>query len=165
MGDTAKGCLAILCFFALLILPVLALAIGWIGWDFRTGAEAGGITAAACFLLIGGLLLSIRRPSWLAVALPFLMGLGYNILPDFMPGPLGDTVVLTGGSLLTFWLWLRRQPGGTWRILGPLLLAGLYPLLGTLIPGPLDELIVAALGAMVAARQAWRPGKVAHGPD
>ncbi|MCC6147742.1 MAG: hypothetical protein IT308_09265 [Anaerolineaceae bacterium] len=154
-GGMGRACLASVFFGMAIVLPLAALAAGWIGWDWKHGAAAGGIVFLVCVLAGGIVLVTIRRPSWAAVFLPMIFGLAYNILPDFLPGGLDDTVAMTLGALLTFLLARKKQPTLSWRALIPLLAAGLFPLIGGFIPGPIDELVVTAVLTVIA----WRFGK------
>ncbi len=138
------------------ILPIVGLAIGWGGWDFRTGAIIALTTFAVCFLLAGTLLAAVKELSWIAVSLPFLLGFVYTILPDLIIGPFDDAAVFTAGALMTFGLWVRKQPDTPKWIIFPLLVAGLYTLVGGLIPGPVDELLVTAISGGVAIYGAAR---------
>lgn len=156
MADKTKTCLSVLFFASMFILPLVALAIGWVGWDFRTGAIVALITFAVFFLLAGILLATVKDLSWVAVSLPFLFGFIYSVLPDLLPGPVDDAVVFAAGALLTFALWLRKQPETPKWIVFPLLASSLYTLVSGLIPGPVDDLLVAAIGAGVAIYGASR---------
>ena len=156
MTDKTKTCLSVLFFASMFILPIVGLAVGWIGRDFRTGAIIALITLAACFLLAGIFLAAVKELSWIAASLPFLFGFVYTVLPDFIVGPLDDAAVFTAGALVTFGLWARKQPDTPKWLVFPLLVAGLYTLVGSLIPGPVDELLVTAISGGVAIYGASR---------
>ena len=156
MSDKTKTCLSVLFFASMFILPLVGLIIGWIGWDFRTGAIVALITFAVFFLLAGILLSTVKELSWIAVSLPCLFGFIYSIVPDFLPGPVDDTIVFAAGALLTFALWLRKQPEAPKWIVFPLLASSLYTLVGSFIPGPVDELLVTAIGTGTAIYSASR---------
>lgn len=66
----------------------------------------------------------------------------YSLMPDFLLGPIDDAAAVAGGAILSFSLWLRKQPDTPKWIILPWLAASLYTLVGGLIPGPVDELIV-----------------------
>ena len=145
MTDQSKTCLSVLAYFSMIIIPAVGFLIGWIGWDIRTGIVTALILAVIFFLLGGVVLASVKNLSWFTVSLPFIGATIYSILPDFLPGPIDDTIVMTAGAMLTFTLWLRKQPETPKWIIFPLLMASLYTLVGGFIPGPVDELIVAAI--------------------
>ena len=150
MTDKAKTRLSLVCFLSMLILPPVGLAIGWIGWGFSTGAIVALIALAACFLLAAILLAIVKEPLWITVGLPFLFGFVYTILPDCIPGPFDDTAVFAAGALMTFALWVRKDPDTPKWIVLPLLAASLYTLVGDLIPGPVDELLATLIGGGLA---------------
>jgi hypothetical protein len=129
----------------MIILPAVGFLIGWIGWDIRTGILTALILFAVFFLLGGGFLAIVKNLSWFTVSLPLIGATIYTILPNFLPGPIDDTIVMTSGAMLTFTLWLRKQPETPKRIIFPLLMASLYTLVGSFIPGPVDELLVTAI--------------------
>lgn len=142
MSDQIKSCLGMLLFTSTFILPLVGLAIGWIGWDLETGAIIGLVTFTILFLLAGTLLISIKDPSWVTASVPFVFGLCYSLLPDFIPGTIDDGIAFTGGSILSFVLWHKKKPDIPKWIVLPLLAGGTYTFIGGLIPGPFDELIV-----------------------
>lgn len=150
MKDGSKTCLSIFFSVAMFVIPLIALAIGWIGWNFKVGAIAGLASFAVFFLLSGGILATVKDLSWFMVGLPFVAGVVYTVLPDFIPLPFDDAIVLTAGSLMTFALWVRKQPETPKWIVFPLLLSSLYTLVGSFIPGPVDELIVIGIGSGVS---------------
>ena len=156
MTDRAKTCLSTFFYLSMFVLPVVSLAIGWIGWDFRTGAIAALVTFAACFLLAGLVLATVKELSWITISLPFSFGFIYTILPDFIVGPFDDAAVMTAGALMTFGLWIRKQPDTPKWIVFPLLVSGLYTLVGGFIPGPVDELLVTAINTGIAIYGASR---------
>ena len=150
MDDRSKTCLSLLFFSSTLILPLVALAAGWIAVDFQTGATVALITFAFFFLLSGIFLSLVRFPSWFTVSLPFLFGFLYAIIPDFVPGPFDDAAAVVAGAVLSFVLWLKKQPDVPKWVILPLASVGVYVLVGGLIPGPIDELLVAAVAAAVS---------------
>jgi hypothetical protein len=147
-----RTCLSILLFGLAAFLPLLALAIGWIGWDWKHGAVAAGITFLVFFLAGATPLITLRTPGWAVAFLPLFSGLGYTILPDFIPGGFDDAAALTLGALLTFIIGRKKRPGFSGRSIIPLLIAGLFPLIGGFIPGPIDEFLVTAISSYAA----WR---------
>ncbi|MCX5669932.1 MAG: hypothetical protein NTU94_01230 [Planctomycetota bacterium] len=166
MTDKSKTCLSLVCFLSMLILPPVGLAIGWIGWGFSTGAIVALIALAVCFLLAAILLAIVKELAWMTVALPFLLGFAYTILPDCIVGPFDDTAVFAAGALMTFALWVRKDPSTPKWIVLPLLAASLYTLVGELIPGPVDELLVSLIGGGLAVggylRRRRPPGSSEH---
>ena len=150
MNDKSKTCLSFFSLAAMFFLPLIALAMGWIGWNFKVGAIAALATFAVFFLVSGGVLTTVTNLSWIAVSLPFIAGVIYSVLPEFIPLPIDDTIVLASGSLMTFTLWLRKQPDTPKWIIFPLLLSSVYTLVGQFIPGPVDELIVYGIGPAVS---------------
>jgi len=88
------------------MLPPIALAVGWIGWDWKVGAIAALVTFATAMSPAAGLALLIREPSWMGVLAPFLAGCLYGFLPDFIPIPIDDAAAVAAGacvSLLLAW--------------------------------------------------------------
>lgn len=61
--------------------------------------------------------------------------------------------------MLTFVLWLRKQPETPKWIIFSLLVASLYTLVGGLIPGPVDELIVTAISGSTSVYGAIKSGQ------
>ena len=149
MNDQTRMRLSIFLYASMFVLPGVGLAIGWVGWDFRTGVLAALIIFALCFVLAGLLLATVQDLSWIAVALPFSLGVVYGLLPNFV-GPFDNAVVISAGALTTFGLWIRKQPDTPKWIVIPLLVSGVYTLVGTAIPGPVDELLVAAISTGTA---------------
>lgn len=159
MPDQTKTCFSVLAFISMFILPVVGFLIGWIGWDIRTGILTASILFAVFFLLGGIFLAIVRDLSWVSVSLPLIGATIYSILPNFLPSPIDDTVVMAAGAMLTFVLWLRKQPETPKWIIFPLLMASLYTLVGDLIPGPVDELIVTAISGGISAYGAIKSGQ------
>jgi len=150
MSDAKKTRLSTFFFVSMFIFSCVGLAIGWIGWDFRTGAMVSIVMFAVFFLLFGIALVAIEDLSWFHVSLPMLGGLIYTVMPDFLPGPIDDAIVMSSTAILSFALWVRKQPETPKWIIFPLLTAGLYTLVGGLIPGPVDELLVTAIASGVS---------------
>ncbi len=146
-------------FAAAATLPLLALAIGWYVQDLETGIQAGLITFGVLFLISALFALLVNSPSWIDVAMPYLMAVVYAILPT-VPGPF-DNVVVTGvGGLLTFILWVKKQPDVPKWIVLPLLASAVYALVGGFIPLPFDELIVDGLAILISLWGASRKSQV-----
>ncbi|MCA1954779.1 MAG: hypothetical protein LDL12_06470 [Anaerolinea sp.] len=156
ISDRSRTCLSAFFAGATLILPLVALAIGWLGWNFRTGAIAGLITFVVLFLVSGVLLATVRVPSWWTVFAPAVLGLFYTMLPDFIPSALDDAAVFTAGVLLSFTLWMRKQPETPRWVIIPMLAASLYALIGGFLPGPVDEMFVGLVGLGAAYYYGYR---------
>lgn len=156
MNDKSKTRLSALLYLSMFVLPGVFLAIGWIGWGFRVGAIAALAIFAVCFVLAGLVLTTVRNLSWIAVAMPFSLGVIYAAMPHFTIAQLDDAVVLAAGALLTFGLWVRKQPDTPKWIVFPLLVCGVYTLVGTAIPGPVDELLVGTISVGTAIAGALR---------
>jgi len=150
MNDTNKACLSAVAFAAMIVLPLLGLAIGWLAWDIETGAVIAIVLFGVCFLASGVLLALVKDLTWLTASLPAVFGILYGLLPDLIPGPIDDAVAFSGGSLLSFALWIRRDPHTPRWVIWPLLAAGVYTLVGGFIPGPVDELLAYVLTTGVA---------------
>jgi hypothetical protein len=84
------------------------------------------------------------------VALPFCIGVLYMTTPDPILGGLDDALVMGVMSWITFLQWHKKAPGVSWWVIVPLMGVAVYELVGGLIPGPLDEMIVAAFGTGIA---------------
>ena len=109
MTDTTKTRLSLFLYASMFVFPGAALAVGWVAWDFRTGFVAAMFTFAVCFVLAGLLLATVKDLSWIAVGLPFSLGVVWAALPDFL-GPLDDAVMISAGALITFALtWFARS--------------------------------------------------------
>lgn len=159
--DRVKLTLALLLFGGVILLPVLALLIGWSQADLETGAVAAVITFAITLVIVFLLLLTMRRHNWFSASLPVLMGAIYSLLPDIILGPADDAVVLSGGAVMSFILWLRKQPGIPRWIVLPIGAAIVYTWLGGIIPGPIDELLVYLLagGSTIYGLRRPRPSE------
>jgi len=161
--DGTKTRLSVLLYASMFVLPVVSLAIGWIVWDLRVGAVAALVTFTTCFLLAGVLLATVEDISWFAVSLPFALGVIYAVSPDFILGSFDDAAVISAGALMTFALWVRKQPDTPKWVVFPLLVSGLYTLVGDAIPGRVDELLVAIISAGGSGYAAWR--RFEHGRE
>jgi len=150
MTDQNKACLSAVFFAAMIVLPLLGLGIGWLAWDAKTGAIIAIVLFGFCFLASGALLALVKDLSWLTASLPAAFGILYGLLPDIIPGPIDDAVAFSGGALLSFALWIRRDPHTPRWVIWPLLAAGVYTLVGGFIPGPVDELLAYVLTTGVA---------------
>lgn len=159
MPDQTKTCFSVLAFISMFVLPVVGFLIGWIGWDIRTGILTASILFAVFFLLGGIFLAIVGNLSWVSVSLPLIGATIYSILPNLLPSQIDDTVVMAAGAMLTFVLWLRKQPETPKWIIFPLLMSSLYTLVGGLIPGPVDELFVTAISGGISAYGAIKSGQ------
>jgi hypothetical protein len=142
ISDKNKIWIAIACFTAMLIMPVAAFMVGWIGWDIKTGSLAALIVFLTFFICGCATLLFIKKIPALVASMPFMVGFIYAVLPVPIPGPLDNTGVALVGALLSYTLWLRRTPATPRWIVLPLLFAASYNMIGWLIPGPFDELFI-----------------------
>lgn len=151
MSEQTKGCISLFFFICMALMPLIGLAIGWVGWDLKTGATAGVIIFIILFLVACVFLLTIKDPSWVTASLPVLFGAIYTFSPDFIPGSIDDGVMFSVGSLISYVLWRRKRVRASkWTIL-PVLLAAVYTITGGFIPGPVDEAIVYLLTALGSA--------------
>jgi hypothetical protein len=142
ISDKTKFWIAVASFTAMLILPVAAFMVGWIGWDIKKGALAALIVFMTFFVFGCATLLLIKKVSPLVASMPFIVGFIYGVLPTPIPGPLDNTGVAVVGALLSYALWLRRTPATPRWIVLPMLFAACYNLIGWLIPGPFDEFFI-----------------------
>lgn len=140
------GCLLT---FLGLTVPLFAFAITWLMWDVRTAGIVGLSVFALLFSLAILNFAFVRRMPWLGVSAPFLLGLLYTVMPDFIPFQLDDAAVVAAGSIFSYYLAARRMKGIPTWVLFSLLGAAVYTLIGQIIPGPVDELFVGliALGS------------------
>ena len=161
MTDQRKSCLSVLAYFSMFVLPGVGFLIGWIGWNIRAGIITALLLFTLFFLLGGVFLAFVNNLSWFTVSLPLIVATIYTISPGLLPGALDETAVMIAGAMLTFVLWLRKQPETPKWIIFPLLMASLYTLVAGWIPGPVDELIVTAIGSGTAIFGALRSGQQA----
>lgn len=156
MLDKLKIGLAILFFIGAVTLPLIGVATtlaSLFGWLDQNPLSLILLTIASFLLLflIGSLLLySIEEINWLTVSLPYLVGAIYGVLPDLLPIAVDDAAATTAGAIFTFLLAVHKNPRIPKWILVPLLVAGVYALIGGTIPGPLDELLVDLLALLAA---------------
>ncbi|MBG7609773.1 MAG: hypothetical protein IZT55_02790 [Anaerolineae bacterium] len=156
MSDRIKIILAMFCFLAALVLPIVSLIIGWWRWDVK----AGILLMAAGFLMpliAGGLiLLRVNDLSWLVVILPYIFGGIYTVLPDAIPFVSADDAVATLiGAFLSYALALQKQPDTRKRIFLPLLTAGIYTFFGGVIPGTFDEAFIDITALVLTFIGSW----------
>lgn len=161
MTDNDKSCLAAALFIFALFFPLVALAIGWIGWDFKTGAYAALITFGVLAIPAAILFLTVRNPSAWVSSLPLLLGTLYTILPDALLGGVDDGAVFSLGALLSFLLWRRKDASlPTWLLI-PIAISAAYTFLGGFIPGPFDEILVYLVSAVVSWSKMSQAGSAA----
>jgi hypothetical protein len=141
---TTKGKIIIylVAYVSMVVFQMAAFYIGWIGWDIHIGVKAALFTFM--FWLVSGsaVFYLMEDIPMVPASLPFLLGLVYPFLPDYIPGTVEDTVVVAVGALLTFILWKRRKPATPSWLLGPMLLTAVYTLFGAIIPTMIDEAVV-----------------------
>ncbi len=157
--DKIRAYVGVILTGAMLVLPVIAFLIGWQMWDARRGILLALVTFAAFFLLSALTFRGIKNPSALLAVIPFVLGMLYQISPADLPLPIDDTVVQLGGSILSFIMLRRSNPGLPWWTFFALAGSSLYDLLGIAIPGPIDELLVQLL-ALYGVSRANRPAKL-----
>lgn len=146
--DRMKIILALVLFAAVLLVPALVLLYFVSQDDLATGLLAAGGTLALLLLLAFLLIVTIRKQTWFSSSLPIILGALYSLIPDAIIGPVDDGAALTGGALISFVLWLRKQPNLPKWVVLPGLAAAVYTWLGGgFLPGPIDELIVYAISA------------------
>jgi hypothetical protein len=170
MKDRIKGYLAILFFALALVLPLIGLLAGGVRWDWEQGSLAlkawdwrvsilvAVATFAVCFALGTAFALWVRRPAWPEILLPFASGIAYSIT-NVIPLPFDDVLVAVAGALTSYVMTLRRYKAAPKWIVAPPLAAALYTLVGEFIPGPVDELAVSTLAAIVSSVAAARSGR------
>jgi hypothetical protein len=144
---TTKGKIIIylVAYVSMVVFPIAAFYVGWIGWDVYTGVKAALFTFMF-WLVSGSAVFYLMEDIPMAPAsLPFLLALVYPFLPDYIPGPVEDAVVVAVGAILTFILWKRRKPATPSWLLAPMLLTAVYTLFGALIPTMIDEALVYTL--------------------
>ncbi len=139
----------------------VALVIGWVGWDFRTGVISAVGTIGVGVLLSAISFLRVTDPSWFVVVTPFLLGCVYSILPDFIPIPIDDVAAVGCGAILSTLLALKRSGSLPVAAVLSMGFAALYTLVGDVLPGPVDEFVVYGItggisGASVAGQERRR---------
>jgi hypothetical protein len=141
---TTKGKIIIylVAYVSMVVFPIAAFYVGWIGWDVHTGVKAALFTFM--FWLVSGsaAFYLMEDIPMLPASLPFLLALVYPFLPDYIPGPVEDAVVVAVGATLTFILWKRRKSATPTWLLAPMLLTAVYTLFGAIIPTMIDEAFV-----------------------
>jgi hypothetical protein len=157
MADKVKTILALLFFSLGVTLPLIgvmttiASALDWIQTEEWIGL-AITIGTFVVFFGIGGLfLLWVEDLSWTTASLPFLFSTLYSFLPDFIPISIDDAAAMTAGAIFSAFLTIRKNPNTPRWIIVPLMGAAVYTLLGGILPGPVDELLVDILALLVAA--------------
>ncbi len=141
---TTKGKIIIylVAYVSMVVFPTAAFYVGWIGWDVHTGVKAALFTFM--FWLVSGsaAFYLMEDIPMVPASLPFLLALVYPFLPDYIPGPVEDAVVVAVGAILTFILWKRRKSATPTWLLAPMLLTAVYTLFGAIIPTMIDEALV-----------------------
>ena len=150
MSDRIKTYLSIFFFALALILPLIGGAIGWAGWEFRVGVVAAASLFAVCFVLGVLLALLVKEPAWFEILTPFVSGILYSVL-NLIPLPFDDVLVAIAGAVTSYTMALKRYTDAPRWIVAPPLAAAIYTLFGEFIPGPVDELAVSFLAAVVSS--------------
>lgn len=151
--DQKKGRLSCVFFALSFIFPVISLTIGWVGSGWKAGIISGLVTFSLFFLLGSLFAMWVQTPSWFTIMLPTIAGLVYGTLPDFIPLQFDAALVAAAGAIISFALAIKHYTDMPRWILAPLLGAALYTVIGSLIPGPVDELIVGIISVGVVAIQ------------
>ena len=149
--DTRQGCLGVGFFTCSLLLPIPVFVIGWAGWNLKVGFIAASATLAVLFLISMILITTIKDPGWFAVAIPFTLSTLYMIIPDFIIGGFDDTAAMFAGVFGSCVLIFRKLGCIPKRVLFPLAVVAIYPIFGQIIPGAVDEVLVALMSGIGAA--------------
>jgi len=165
MSDRVKVFLALILFVAALILPLVGLGVGLYHWDVEIGIYIMVGTFLVLFILGGAILFRVRNLNWLTVSLPYLFGIGYTLSPDLLPFGGDDAAVTVLGSVMAYFLALRKDPRTPKWIIIPLLIGAIYVFFGGPIPGGLDELVVNFLAIAVAGYGVNRATKEEEEPS
>ncbi|MCA9897324.1 MAG: zinc ribbon domain-containing protein [Anaerolineales bacterium] len=138
-----RGCLAFACYGLAFVLPLFtSIGSGISTESVQTGIVVG-IGTFLAFFIIGTLLLATAPvPSWLMVFSPFLVGLGYAVLPITPFMPVDDVLVVAAGGLVSYAIALRTYTDLPKDIIVPILGAAVYAIVGEYIPTPVDDLLV-----------------------
>ena len=160
MSDRIKFYFAVFFFLVALILPGVGLVVYFGGsvlgqFDFSVGnlvwISVGMAVIFVVFAAIAGfILLNIEDHSWFTVSMPYLTGVLYTILPDFIPLSIDDGAATTAGAIFTFVLALQKNPNTPKWVFLPLVGAAIYAFFGGAFPGPIDELIVDGVAFFIA---------------
>ena len=176
MQDRIKGYLSILFFILSLILPLISLLAGGLQWDWdqstfvlkewdwRVSILAAAITFVLCFALGIVFALRVQKPTWLDILMPFVSGIVYSV-SNVIPLPFDDALVVGTGAITSYVMALRRYTAAPRWIIAPPLAAAVYTLLGDFVPGPVDELAVSALAAIVSSVVAGVSARRAKGRE
>ena len=99
------------------------------------------MTAAFMLLSTAGvyLLFRLKDLSWTTVYFPYIIGAVYGFMPDAIPLSVDDAAATSAGAIFSFVLAIKNDSTTPRWIIIPLLVAGIYTLLGGFIPGYLDE--------------------------
>ncbi len=141
---TTKGKIIIylVAYVSMVVFPTAAFYVGWIGWDVHTGVKAALFTFMFWLVAGSAAFYLMENIPMVPASLPFLLALVYPFLPDYIPGPVEDAVVVAVGAILTFILWKRRKSATPSWLLAPMLLTAVYTLFGPIIPTMIDEALV-----------------------
>lgn len=142
ISDSQKGKLGCASAFAGILLPVVGFALGYFVQGWQTGLWIALGLFALCWIISAVSFLTIKDPSWYHIMAPFFTGVAYNILPDAVPFALDDVTTLFLGSLVTLYLTYKKHGTFPWKMILPLGIATVYPIIGEFIPTRIDELLV-----------------------
>ena len=150
LKDRIKTYLSILFFALALILPLIGGAIGWAGWEFKVGVIVAAIVFSVCFVLGVLFALLVQEPAWFEILTPFVSGILYSVL-NLVPLPFDDVLVAIAGAVTSYTMALKRYTEAPKWIVAPPLAAAVYTLFGEFIPGPVDELAVSFVAAIISS--------------
>ena len=105
---------------------------------------------ALCFVLGVLFALLVREPHWVEILTPFVSGILYSVL-NLIPLPFDDVLVAIAGAVTSYTMALKRYTDAPKWIVAPPLAAAVYTLFGEFIPGPVDELAVSFLAAIISS--------------
>jgi len=150
MSDKVKTALAVLFFVASLIFPLVGMFYGW----WKSDVVMGLVLMTSTFMLLSitgaFFLFRVKDLSWTTVYLPYIFGTVYGFMPDAIPFSADDAAATTAGAIFSFALAVKKDNRTPRWIFIPLIIAGIYALIGGFIPGFLDEFVVDLLALILA---------------
>jgi hypothetical protein len=111
MSDRRRALLGFVFLLLAMLLAVVALIGGWIGWGFKTGAMLSIGTFVVLAGAAGYMFVSIRDYAWF----PAVLGGLYAVLPDLIAGPMDDIGVLLLGAAISGLIGWRKRKRGEWE--------------------------------------------------